>query len=85
MIKKQIIFPGVQPLNRASAAQMVQIANRYSSRIMIEHCQKLVNAKSMLGLLSLGMDGQSEMTLLADGADEEQAAAAIMEWLKEGK
>lgn len=81
MIKQSIIFPDGQPLTRASAAQMVQIANRYTSRVMIEHCQKLVNAKSMLGLLSLGTDSQSRMTLLVDGEDEQAAAAAITSFL----
>lgn len=82
MIKQPIVFPFGQPLTRSSAAQLVQIANRYECRVMIEHCQKLVNAKSMLGLLSLGVDDQNEMVLLADGPDEEAAAAAIVEWLK---
>lgn len=81
MIKQSITFPDGKPLTRASAAQMVQIANRYTSRVMIEHCQKLVNAKSMLGLLSLGTDSQSRMTLLVDGEDEQAAAAAIASFL----
>lgn len=83
MIKQSIAFPEGKPLTRAGAAQLVQIANRYTSRVMIEHCQKLVNAKSMLGLLSLGTDSQSSMTLLADGEDESQAAAAIVAFLSE--
>ena len=81
MIKQPIAFPAGQPLTRAGAAQLVQIANRYDCRVMIEHCQKLVNAKSMLGLLSLGVDDQSDMLLLADGPEEVAAAAAIVEWL----
>ena len=83
MIKQPIAFPAGQPLNRSSAAQLVQIANRYDCRVMIEHNQKLVNAKSMLGLLSLGIDDQCNMMLLADGPDEAAAAAAIQEWLSE--
>ena len=83
MIKQPIAFPSGQPLNRSSAAQLVQIANRYDCRVMIEHSQKLVNAKSMLGLLSLGVDDQAEMMLLAEGPQEAQAVAAIQEWLKQ--
>lgn len=82
MIKKPIQFPNGKPLNRSSAAQMVQIAHRFESRVMIEHNQKLVNAKSMLGLLSLGLDDQCNMVLLAEGPDEDAAAAAIIEWLQ---
>lgn len=83
MIKQPVAFPAGQPLNRSSAAKLVQIANRYDCTIMIEHNQKLVNAKSMLGLLSLGLDDQCNMMLLAEGPDEAEAAAAIQEWLKQ--
>ena len=82
MIKKPIAFPDGQPLNRSSAAQFVQIANRYACRVMIEHNQKLVNAKSMLGLLSLGVDDQCNLMLLAEGDGEEEAVAAIEAWLE---
>ncbi|MBQ8313110.1 MAG: HPr family phosphocarrier protein [Clostridia bacterium] len=81
MIKQPIAFPAGQPLNRTSAAQLVQIANRYDCRVMIEHNQKLVNAKSMLGLLSLSVEEQADMMLVADGAEEDVAVAAIVEWL----
>ena len=80
MIKQPIVFPAGQPLTRTSAAQLVQIASRFDCRVMIEQNQKLVNAKSMLGLLSLGVE-EGGMQLLVDGAEEEAAAAAIVEWL----
>lgn len=80
MIKQPIVFPAGQPLTRTSAAQLVQIASRFECRVMIEQNQKLVNAKSMLGLLSLGVE-EGGMQLLVDGAEEEAAAAAIVEWL----
>ncbi len=80
MIKQPIVFPAGQPLTRTSAAQLVQIASRFDCRVMIEQNQKLVNAKSMLGLLSLGVE-EGGMQLLVDGAEEETAAAAIVEWL----
>ncbi|MBR2719407.1 MAG: HPr family phosphocarrier protein [Clostridia bacterium] len=80
MIRQPIVFPAGQPLTRTSAAQLVQIASRFDCRVMIEQNQKLVNAKSMLGLLSLGVE-EGGMQLLVDGAEEENAAAAIVEWL----
>jgi len=80
MIKQPVAFPADQPLTRSSAAQLVQIASRFDCRVMIEQNQKLVNAKSMLGLLSLGVE-EGGMQLLVDGAEEEAAAAAIVEWL----
>lgn len=78
MIRKPISFPGNVPLTRALAAEVVQAASAYEARVMIQHNQKIVNAKSMLGLLSLGADDQSNMLLIAEGADEAAAAEAVL-------
>lgn len=77
MIRKPITFPNQQPLTRALAAEVVQTASSFEARVMISHHQKIVNAKSMLGLLSLGADDQEDMILLAEGADEAEAAEAV--------
>ena len=77
MIRKPISFPGNQPLTRALAAEVVQTAARFESRVMISRHQKIVNAKSTLGLLSLSVEDQTDMVLLVEGADEAEAAEAI--------
>ena len=82
MIRQPITFPGGQPLTRSVAAQVVQVTSRFESRVMIEHDHKIVNAKSMLGLLSLVLEDQSNMTLLVEGEDEQEAVAAILELMK---
>ena len=81
MIRKPIVFPGNAPLTRALAAEVVQTASGYDARVMIQREQKIVNAKSMLGLLSLGADDQANMLLIAEGPDEEAAAAAVLKLL----
>lgn len=81
MIRKPIMFPGNAPLTRAVAAEVVQTASGFEARVMIQRDQKIVNAKSMLGLLSLGADDQSNMVLIAEGADEDAAAAAVLKVL----
>lgn len=78
MIRKPIVFPGNVPLTRAMAAEVVQTASRFDARVMIQREQKIVNAKSMLGLLSLGVDDQKNMMLMAEGADEEAAVDALL-------
>ncbi len=78
MIRKPITFPGNVPLTRSKAAEVVQTASAFEARVMIQREQKIVNAKSMLGLLSLGADDQVNMLLVAEGADEEAAAAAVL-------
>ena len=84
MIRKPISFPGNAPLTRSLAAEVVQTASAFEARVMIQHKQKIVNAKSMLGLLSLGLDAQSGMVLLAEGPDEAEAVAAIEQLLSQG-
>lgn len=81
MIRKPISFPQAVPLDRHSAALLVQTASCYESRLMIEHQAKIVNTKSMLGLLSLGSDAHTGLQLLAEGPDEAQAVAALEELL----
>ena len=82
MIRKPIVFPGHAPLTRTLAAEVVQTASSFEARVMIQRAQKIVNAKSMLGLLSLGADDQADLMLLAEGADEEAAVEAILTLLK---
>lgn len=81
MIRKPISFPANQPLTRALAAEFVQVASRFEARVMISRHQKIVNAKSTLGLLSLSADDQNDLVLIAEGPDEEAAVAAILELL----
>ena len=77
MIRKPITFPGNQPLTRTLAAEVVQTASRFEARVMISRHQKIVNAKSTLGLLSLSADDQNDLVLIAEGPDEAAAVAAI--------
>ena len=83
MLRHPICFPGGKPLTRSTAAQVAKVTTRFECRIMIERDQKIVNAKSMLGLLSLGLDDQTDMVLIAEGPDEEQAVNAIVKLLTE--
>ncbi|MBQ3486596.1 MAG: HPr family phosphocarrier protein [Clostridia bacterium] len=77
MIRKPITFPGNQPLTRTLAAEVVQTASRFEARVMISRHQKIVNAKSTLGLLSLSAEDQTDLVLIAEGPDEQAAVEAI--------
>ena len=78
MIRTPISFPDNKPLTRTLAAAIVQTASNYEARVMISRHQKIVNAKSTLGLLSLSVDDLNDLVLIADGADEAAAAEAII-------
>lgn len=78
MIRKPITFPDNRPLTRALAAEVVQTASQYEARVMISRHQKIVNAKSTLGLLSLSVEDQNDLVLIAEGPDEAAAVEAIL-------
>ena len=82
MIRKPIVFPGNAPLTRALAVEVVQTASTFEARVMFQRAQKIVYAKSMLGLLSLGAEDHADMVLIAEGVDEAEAADAVLAVLK---
>ena len=57
----------------------IQKANEFKSGIWVEKDERRVNAKSLLGVLSLGITKGTTITLLADGSDEKEAVAALSE------
>jgi len=77
VIRKEISLP-FATLHHRSAAQLVQVSSRFDARIMLEHNSKVINAKSMLGLLSLGTLQGGTIYLVADGADENAAMEAMV-------
>lgn len=81
MIRREVALPDKEALQRRTAAQLAQVASRFDARIMIEHQSKVINAKSMLGLLSLGTVTNGRLYLVADGEDEQRAVDAIVKLL----
>ena len=60
-----------------SAALLVQTASKFSSRIHIEVENRTANAKSIMGIISLGITDGQTVQLIADGDDERQAIPAL--------
>ena len=63
-------------------AMLVQVASRYDSSIYIENNQRRVNAKSLIGMMSLGLDEGAKILVTADGCDEAAALEAIETYLR---
>ena len=81
-MKKKIIT--VEPpdgLEARPAAMLVQVASQYDSRIYLESGSKRVNAKSIMGMMTLGLIAGQSITVEADGADEDQAVSEIEKYL----
>ncbi|MEK3937382.1 HPr family phosphocarrier protein [Sporosarcina sp. FSL W7-1349] len=65
-------------LQARQAAQFVQEANRYISDIFLKKEERQVNAKSIMGIMSLAISRNTTITLIAEGVDEEQALDALV-------
>ena len=63
---------------------LVQVACRYRSQILIEQGSKIINGKSMMGVLSLGVGAHDQVTLMTNGADEKEAMQAVSAVLTSG-
>ena len=66
-------------LHARPATFFIQKANEFKSGIWVEKEERRVNAKSLLGVLSLGIVKGPTITLIADGSDEEAALAALVD------
>ncbi|EKU47743.1 phosphocarrier protein HPr [Staphylococcus massiliensis] len=67
------------------ATMLVQTASKFDSDIQLEYNEKKVNLKSIMGVMSLGVGKDADITIYADGSDEQEAIEAITEILsKEG-
>lgn len=68
-------------LEARPVAVLVQIANQFSSSIYIENDSRRVNAKSIMGLMTLGLRMGESLTIQATGEDEGAAVAKLEEYL----
>ncbi|MDD5949779.1 MAG: HPr family phosphocarrier protein [Lachnospiraceae bacterium] len=72
-------------LEARPVAMLVQVASQYHSKIYIEAEDKKINAKSIMGMMGLGLVSGEEIAVSADGEDEEQALDGIQEYLSNQK
>jgi phosphotransferase system HPr (HPr) family protein len=79
MLYKELKIGCANGLKSRSAAMFVQVASRYDSQILIESGNKKVNAKSIMGVLSLGVKQNDSIYVVANGKDEEAAVSALEE------
>jgi len=77
MISKEVVISNQVGLHARPATFFIQKANEYKASIWVEKDDRRVNAKSLLGVLSLGIVKGTGITIIADGSDEEEAVAAL--------
>ena len=79
MISKNVTITNSVGLHARPATFFIQKANDYKSSIWVEKGDHRVNAKSLLGVLSLGIIKGTAVTIIADGVDEEAAISTLAE------
>ena len=77
MYSKEITVTNQVGLYARPATFFIQKANEVRSTMMVEKAERKVNAKSLLGVLSLGITKGSNITISAEGPDEEEAVNAL--------
>lgn len=82
MYQKDIVVRCASGLHNKQVAYFVQKANEFKSNIWLESENRKMNAKSLLGIVSLGIVTDASVTLIANGPDEEEAVAALEQLLQ---
>lgn len=84
MFMKEVAVQNQIGLHARPATFFIQKANEYKSSIWVEKEERRVNAKSLLGVLSLGIVGGTAIRIIADGTDEQTAVEALVKLVETG-
>ena len=84
MVKRDVVITNNIGLHARPATFFIQKANSFHSSIWIEKDDRKVNAKSLLGVLSMGIAKGMTVTLIADGKDEDGAINGLVDLIQTG-
>ncbi len=84
MKTRDVVITNASGLHARPATFFIQKANTYKSTVWVEKDDRRVNAKSLLGVLSLGIAKGMTITLIAEGQDEENALAGLAALIDSG-
>ena len=85
MIETPVIVGHEDGIEGRPIALLVQEASQYASKVYIQVGNKKINAKSIMGMMSLALQEGDEVTVVAEGEDGEKAAEGIKTFLKKTK
>ena len=80
-MRKEMVVQIAGGLEARPIAMLVQVASQYDSTVYLESGAKKVNAKSIMGMMSLSLVNNEQVTVIADGSDEEAAVEGIEKFL----
>lgn len=81
MIKRTVTFNCEDSMHMKAIAVLIQKTSVFNSSIWLTRGDRRANAKSLLGVMSLGIENGTEVEITADGADEEQAVESVANYL----
>ena len=84
MYVKEVTVENQVGLHARPATFFIQKANEFKSSIWVEKDERRVNAKSLLGVLSLGIVGGTSIDIIADGSDEQEAVDSLVALVESG-
>ena len=84
MFVKEVSVKNQVGLHARPATFFIKKANEYKSSIQVEKEERRVNAKSLLGILSLGIVGGANIRIIADGSDEQLAVDGLVKLVESG-
>ena len=85
MIRKEITIELSKGLEARPVAVFVQVASQFDCSVFVEYREKKVNAKSIMGMMSLGIAQGEKVVVIADGSDEKEAITSIEKYLTVGE
>lgn len=84
MYSKEVVLQNQIGLHARPATFFIQKANEFKSLIYVEKAERRVNAKSLLGVLSLGIEDGTKIKILAEGPDEKAAVDSLANLVESG-
>lgn len=84
MFVKEVMVQNQVGLHARPATFFIQKANEFKSSVWVEREERRVNAKSLLGVLSLGIVGGATIKIIADGEDEKEAVDGLVKLVESG-
>ena len=84
-MQKEVTIQMSNSMEATPIAHLVQLANQFASSIYFEMDEKKVNAKSIMGMMTLNLTSGEQVTVIADGSDEELAVADMEKFLHGNK
>lgn len=84
MFVKDVMVQNQVGLHARPATFFIQKANEFKATVWVEKEERRVNAKSLLGVLSLGIVGGTTIRIIADGSDEEEAVESLVKLVQSG-